>query len=183
MGYACPVCETPQADARHLANHLAFTAVLRGGDHEEWLDEHAPGWSEEGEDALAERVVEHAEEASFPDLAAEDEAAGHGHERGGEHHHAHDQGHDAEVDADAGPGRFAGQRPSSGGSGVDPGTADVLERARDLTRRRRANRDAAREGSDGGETGDTGGGDESESDPDGTGGERDGEREDGESGA
>ena len=39
MGYACPVCDHPQADARHLANHLAFTALARGGDHEAWLDD------------------------------------------------------------------------------------------------------------------------------------------------
>ena len=38
MGYACPVCEDPQSDATHLANHLAFTAMLRGGEHGEWLD-------------------------------------------------------------------------------------------------------------------------------------------------
>ena len=62
MGYACPVCETPQADAHHLANHLAFTALLGDDDHEAWLDEHTPGWDEAGEDELAERVLAEAKE-------------------------------------------------------------------------------------------------------------------------
>ena len=40
MGYACPVCEIPHQDATHLANHLAFTAMTHGDDHEAWLDDH-----------------------------------------------------------------------------------------------------------------------------------------------
>ncbi|MEF8777965.1 MAG: DUF5810 domain-containing protein [Natronomonas sp.] len=68
MGYACPVCSDPQADAGHLANHLGFTAILGEDDHEAWLDEHAPGWSEMSEDELAEIVSEHVEETDFPQL-------------------------------------------------------------------------------------------------------------------
>jgi hypothetical protein len=68
MGHACPVCETPHPDAEHLANHLAFTAMLGDDDHEAWLDDHAPGWSEQGEDELAERVEEHVKEVGFPQV-------------------------------------------------------------------------------------------------------------------
>jgi hypothetical protein len=68
MGYACPVCETPQADAKHLANHLAFTAMVRGGDHGAWLDEHLPGWEEAGEAELADRVVAFADEEEYPQV-------------------------------------------------------------------------------------------------------------------
>ena len=62
MGYACPVCAAPQADGEHLANHLAFTAMLHGDDHESWLDEHVPEWDERTPDALAAAVVDLAEE-------------------------------------------------------------------------------------------------------------------------
>lgn len=44
MGYACPVCEDPQVDERHLADHLAFTAIMGDGDHESWLNERVPEW-------------------------------------------------------------------------------------------------------------------------------------------
>jgi hypothetical protein len=129
MGYECPVCETPQADARHLANHLAFTAVLGREDHEAWLDEHAPGWSEAGEAELAPRVAEHAESAEFdqvfedttgglergrPDVAprgAGEHEEGHGHGHG--HEHTHEEGDRAPT---------------------DPETRAVLEEARALTR-------------------------------------------------
>ncbi|MFB6168212.1 MAG: DUF5810 domain-containing protein [Haloferacaceae archaeon] len=62
MGYACPVCDLPQHDAEHLANHLAMTALTHGDDHEAWLDDHAAGWSEESPETLGDRVVSHAEE-------------------------------------------------------------------------------------------------------------------------
>lgn len=68
MGYACPVCETPQRDGEHLANHLAFTAMLHGDAHETWLDEHAPDWSEEGAAELAPVVVEFADEAAYEEV-------------------------------------------------------------------------------------------------------------------
>ena len=68
MGYECPVCGTPQADAGHLANHLAITAIARGGDHEIWLDEHVPGWGTLDEDALADQVSDVASEAEFPQV-------------------------------------------------------------------------------------------------------------------
>jgi hypothetical protein len=63
MGYACPVCEVPQVDGRHLANHVAFTALTGDSAHEDWLDAHVPGWGELGENELAGELVDHAEEA------------------------------------------------------------------------------------------------------------------------
>jgi hypothetical protein len=85
MGYACPVCESPQVDGRHLANHLAFTAMIHGGDHEQWLDEHAPNWEEAGEDALAARVVSKARETPFPPTDLGDD-----HDHDGNHTHPND---------------------------------------------------------------------------------------------
>jgi hypothetical protein len=80
MGYACPVCDVPQRDAEHLANHLAFTALLRHDAHEVWLDEQLPGWGEEGPDELADRVVDHAEAADYDEVFEDTAKAGHSHE-------------------------------------------------------------------------------------------------------
>ncbi len=81
MGYPCPVCDLPQHDAEHLANHLAMTALTHGDAHEDWLDETVPGWSEESPETLGDRVVPHAEavphETVFEDTT-------------GRHDHAHD---------------------------------------------------------------------------------------------
>jgi len=73
MGYACPVCEDPQVDATHLADHLAITASLRGGEHEAWLDEHAPDWGDRDADTLGPIVAEQAEAVDL-DLADADRA-------------------------------------------------------------------------------------------------------------
>jgi hypothetical protein len=62
MGYECPVCGVAEADGEHLANHLAFTALVRGGDHEAWLDDRVPDWADRDPDSLAPEVVEHATE-------------------------------------------------------------------------------------------------------------------------
>lgn len=62
MGYECPVCTTEEADGEHLANHLAFTALIRGGEHETWLDEHTPNWAERDPDELASELTEYATE-------------------------------------------------------------------------------------------------------------------------
>ena len=62
MGYECPVCGVEEADDEHLANHVAFTALVRGGDHEAWLDDHVPDWEERDPDTLAPEVTEHATE-------------------------------------------------------------------------------------------------------------------------
>ncbi|APX97259.1 DUF5810 domain-containing protein [Natronorubrum daqingense] len=78
MGYACPVCEAEQADAVHLANHLAITASLGREGHGEWLEEYAPEWSECSPEELGERVAPHAEEIETPEF----EGTSHGHDHG-----------------------------------------------------------------------------------------------------
>jgi len=126
MGYACPVCGTPQSDARHLANHLGFTAVARGGDHEAWLDEHVPGWGDLGEETLAERVVDLAEDADFPQVF-EDTTGG------------HDYAHDDDA-ATGGRPRDAGDVPvdvAGIDDDLDGDAEEILAEARELTRRRR----------------------------------------------
>jgi len=77
MGYACPVCEIPQPDAEHLANHLAFTALLGDGDHEAWLDETVPDWGECDPAGLGAAVVEHAPEAEDPRVFEDTTGDGH----------------------------------------------------------------------------------------------------------
>ena len=152
MGYACPVCDDPQADARHLANHLAFTAILGNADHEAWLDEHVPGWADDGERELAERVADHAEERDYPQVfedttgrlesetEGDDERSGklfegEGHE--GHDHLGHEHGHDGVPHQQADVPR-------------DPETEAVLEEARELTREMLAEEDGedADEGTD-----------------------------------
>jgi len=157
MGYACPVCSDPQADANHLANHLAFTALVRGGDHEAWLDEHVTAWEQQGEDDLAAVVVDYAETEEFPQVF-EDTVGG----TTGEHEHEHD--HDDErsgrlFEDDAPPGgrqRPPGRQPAASVSDAD--AAAVLEEARKLTEQRLTDES---EGSDG-----DGDGSGSDSDPD-----------------
>lgn len=144
MGYECPVCGVPQADAKHLANHLAFTAVIHDGDeHEVWLDEHVPGWGERGERELAEAVVEHAADADYPqvfeDTVGSEGEHQHDEERSGklfEDDHGHPHGHD-----------HAGAQGGIGERGPDPSTLDpearsIVEEAQELTAQRRRNRDA-----------------------------------------
>jgi len=128
MGYACPVCGVPQRDGEHLANHLAFTAMLREGDHEAWLDEHAPDWGERSPADLAPVAVEHAEETAYEDVFEDTvDRDGHGH-----HQHGHDQTPgrpDVDVPPAVGPG---------GDAATDAETRRVVEEARELTRRMRA---------------------------------------------
>jgi hypothetical protein len=64
MAYACPVCDTVEADAEHLANHLAVTASLHESEHAAWLEEHAPDWAERSPAELGATAIDHAEERS-----------------------------------------------------------------------------------------------------------------------
>ncbi|MFC6756985.1 MULTISPECIES: DUF5810 domain-containing protein [Haloarcula] len=121
MGYACPVCSDPQADATHLANHLAFTALTGGDDHEAWLDEHVPEWGQFGETELAERVVDHAEEREFPQVFEESGT--------GEHNHADDLPPGADS--------------HRGAASVSDEDAEVLAEARELTKEMLEDGDAA----------------------------------------
>ncbi|MGQ4556763.1 DUF5810 domain-containing protein [Halobellus sp. GM3] len=130
MGFACPVCETPQQDATHLANHLAFTAMVHSDGHEAWLDEHAPGWASDGEDELAQRVAELAPEADY-DQVFEDTAHGHG-GRGTQHHHGTGHHHGRGE-----PGRSDGVDPevaaATGAGTLDEEARAILEEAREMT--------------------------------------------------
>ncbi len=149
MGYECPVCSDPQADAGHLANHLAFTALLGDDGHEAWLDEHAPEWGSMGETELADVVGERVEETEFPRLfedtagglehgasdppeqrsgALFDDGTGHaGQTHGGAHDH----------DSHGRSGHDHGDTPPGGPGPVDEETAEVLAEARKMTRRMR----------------------------------------------
>jgi len=118
MGYSCPVCSDPQADGVHLANHLAITALTRGGDHERYLDESVPGWQELNEEELAEELLEDAAEADYPQVF-EDTTT--------DHEHDHQR-----SGADAIP--FETKIPDG-----DEETADVLEEAMEMTQQRRRN--------------------------------------------
>lgn len=77
MGYECPVCATEEADGEHLANHLAFTALVRGGDHEAWLDDHVSDWADRDPESLAPEVTPHATET---ETEPSSEPHGHDHE-------------------------------------------------------------------------------------------------------
>lgn len=146
MGYACPVCGDPQADAEHLANHIAFTAMLGNDRHEAWLDEHAPDWETAGPEELAERVVEHAETVEFPRVfenTVEEGAPGAapGDAPQGETGDAIGDaiGDDTGVDGGAArepepAGGMASTPPRISGD-EDPQTRGVLREARELTRR------------------------------------------------
>lgn len=131
MGYACPVCDDPQADAEHLANHLAFTALLGDDDHEAWLDEHAPDWDQVDADALAATVTELAEETDYPQVFEDTvDDHDHDHERSG-----------ALFDDEA-RAIERGRERARDLSDLDTADESVLEEAREMTRQMRG-RDSA----------------------------------------
>ena len=140
MGYSCPVCEDPQADGVHLANHLAFTAMVRGGDHEAYLDEHVPGWAELSEDELAAELGDVAEETEYPQVFEDTTEDGHDHGHAGHGAHDHGSGH---HDHGGSAGRGGpGDDPLPSGTSVpepsqDDETEEILREARELTRKRR----------------------------------------------
>jgi hypothetical protein len=150
MGYLCPVCEEPFGGGEPLANHLAVTAILHGGDHEAWLDETVVDWDAISRGDLADRVVDHAETADD-------------HDHPGEHSHVDvvsersdiPDGVDADAvasdrtDSSGGMGASRGTGPSGGMSGspsdsgpfsavdtdaLDPETQAILEEATAYTR-------------------------------------------------
>ncbi|SDK86413.1 DUF5810 domain-containing protein [Natronorubrum texcoconense] len=123
MGYACPVCGAEQADAAHLANHLAITASLGREDHREWLEEYAPDWGDCSPEELGERVTPHAPEIETPDF----ESASHGHDHGR---------------PDGLEGGIAQQSRQPGRGSLTAEAEDVLQEARELTRQMQAASDA-----------------------------------------
>lgn len=119
MGYRCPVCDDPQIDDKHLANHLAFTALVRGGEHEAWLDAEVPDWGQLGEQELATKLHGTVDEAAFPDVLEEttpvqvDDRGVHGRGESAKMHHRQPA---PELDTEA---------------------QQAIERAKELTRQRR----------------------------------------------
>ncbi|WP_434521355.1 DUF5810 domain-containing protein [Halorubrum sp. AS12] len=167
MGYACPVCDTPQRDGEHLAHHLAFTAMLHGDDHESWLDDRVPDWSDREPAELAAEVTPHADDAEYNEVFEDTVARGRpnvGMGSGGAspgHDHDHDHGH------------ARGDGPeSSPGAGVpdpdavdDPAVAEAIREARELTREAAAD-DAGPEADAGPEDDDADGDEDSDSEAD-----------------
>lgn len=115
MGYACPVCDAEEADAVHLANHLAITASLGRADHREWLAEHAPDWGDCSPEELGEIVSEYADEIETPEFEA--------------HDHGHDRGRPASLEEGIARGS---RRPGRGSMTAE--AEDVLREAAELTR-------------------------------------------------
>jgi len=131
MGYSCPVCEDPQSDAGHLANHLAFTAITHGGDHEDWLDDHVPGWGQLGEAELAEEVAGEAEETEFPQVFEEsglEDSHDHDHQHG---HGGHQHGAGGQSLDDHGLDPSAAR--SRGAGDLDEEAKKIMAEARELT--------------------------------------------------
>ncbi|WP_254531950.1 DUF5810 domain-containing protein [Natrinema gelatinilyticum] len=120
MGYACPVCGAEEADAVHLANHLAITASLGREDHRAWLEEYAPHWADCGPEELGEIVSPHAAEIDTPAF------------EGGDH------GHDHDDDAPGRPGSLeeglARQSRRPGRGSMTAETETVLREAAEMTR-------------------------------------------------
>ena len=117
MGYACPVCDTEEADAVHLANHLAITASLGRDDHRAWLEEHAPDWSDCTPEELGGRISPHAQETDTPEFEA------------GGHDHGHDPGRPDSLEDG-----IARQSRQPGRGSMTAETERVLEEAAELTR-------------------------------------------------
>lgn len=166
MGYACPVCDTPQQDAEHLANHLAITGMVRDEAHADWLDDHAEGWRESSPAELGAVVADHAESVDFDraavehaDLPADAERVSeedHDHDHGNGHEHAHGRerthGHER-AQGDQHAADRGGARASEGSAAfpdseamADDDVAEIIEEARELTREQFE--DAAVEGDD-----------------------------------
>ncbi|MFB6218863.1 MAG: DUF5810 domain-containing protein [Halobacteriaceae archaeon] len=116
MGYACPVCGVPAPDAEHLANHLAFTALLGDADHEAFLDERVPDWGDRDPEGLGAAVVEFAEAAEDPRVFEDT------------------TGHDGAV-----PNRA--DATAADAADVDGEAAEILREARELTARMRDERE------------------------------------------
>ncbi|MFC7202731.1 DUF5810 domain-containing protein [Haloferax namakaokahaiae] len=136
MGYACPVCDAPQRDETHLANHLALQALVHGDDHEAWLDEHEPDWESMNADRLGPLVAEFAEEGEYGEVFEDtvDRRSGgsmgsaHGHGHGHDHTHSHPHG-----DEHAQSQPFGGESEQLTGD-----AADIFQEARRLTKEMQA---------------------------------------------
>jgi hypothetical protein len=130
MGYACPVCATPQRDGEHLAHHLAFTAMLHGDDHEAWLDDHVSDWNDRDPAGLAAAVTPHAEDAEYHEVFEDTVDRGRPDVDLGAHDHAGQGGH---GHAQEGHGHAQGGGVDESNVS-DPEAAAALREARELTR-------------------------------------------------
>jgi hypothetical protein len=130
MGYECPVCGIPQADSGHLANHIAFTALIHSDEHEDWLDETVPGWSDLSEDELADAVTAQSERVEFPQMF-EDTTTG------SEHQHDHERSGQL-FDELAVTGGSRGRQQSVGDqpAALDAEAQSILNEARRMTEER-----------------------------------------------
>jgi len=118
MAYVCPVCDAVEADAEHLANHLAVTASLREGDHATWLEAHAPDWPEQSPSELGATVVEHAREREVDGADSQTYPPDRPHERSKTPFEGATPGEAEEIDR-----------------APDRETEQILREARELTRR------------------------------------------------
>lgn len=157
MGYRCPVCNSPQVDATHLANHVAFTALVRGGDHEAWLAETVTDWADMGEDALASELTNHVQRVDLdiePDRDGQRAStigepatdASQATDRSSTEHGTvdhYDSTHNR-PQSDPGDGDASTEFPGvhSPAEHDDEVVESVLDRARELTRQRGANADS-----------------------------------------
>ncbi|RLM72345.1 DUF5810 domain-containing protein [Halorubrum sp. Atlit-26R] len=135
MGYACPVCDTPQRDGEHLAHHLAFTAMLHGGDHADWLDERVDDWSDREPDGLAAEVTPHADDAEYEEVFEDTVPRGRpdvGMGSGGAADAADHAGHDHAGHAHDSPADAGAPTPEQVD---DPEVAEALREAREMTRK------------------------------------------------
>jgi hypothetical protein len=125
VSYLCPVCAAPFGGGKPLADHLAVTAILHGGDHETWLNDTVADWASLSRADLGERVVDHAETADD-------------HEHIGEHSHSdHEHSHSDPEPASGLPNGIdaAGSRREAGGNtAVDADAQAIIDEARELTR-------------------------------------------------
>ncbi|EMA67152.1 DUF5810 domain-containing protein [Halorubrum kocurii] len=136
MGYACPVCETPQRDGEHLAHHLAFTAMLHGGDHETWLDDRVPDWSDREPAGLAAEVTPHAEDAEYHEVFEDTVDRGRPDVDLGAHDGVGSSGHDHPGHGHAGHEHAAGDGPGAvdAAGDADPEVAEAIREAREMAR-------------------------------------------------
>lgn len=118
MSYLCPVCEAPFGGSEPLADHLAVTAILHGGDHEAWLDDTVVDWASLSRSELGDRTADHAERTDD-------------HEHVGEHSH---------TDPEPASGLPNGIGGGAAAHDADNATLDadaqaIIDNARELTRK------------------------------------------------
>ena len=132
MSYLCPVCAAPFGGGKPLADHLAVTAILHGGDHETWLNDTVADWASLSRADLGERVVDHAGTADDHEHIGEHSHSDHEHSHS-DHEHSHSDPEPASglpngIDA-------AGSRREAGGNtAVEADAQAIIDEARELTR-------------------------------------------------